>query len=173
LKDDHIILTEYTADNQSAAKFEGQFQTKDPKQPDSKTLLTCDLFTGTWQDLKTNRSLPFYLYMDSGVGDLINNENVNKMIAGFKLAVIKRNKNEVAKYIDYPITVYLPGRKKMVINDPQSFIKHYDQIFTTKLQDIIAKEFTRLLFNKDGLLSLGSGNVWFKSDSGKVTTINP
>ncbi|HEY6375543.1 MAG TPA: hypothetical protein VIX90_08455 [Edaphobacter sp.] len=84
---------------------------------------------------------------------------VHLILTNLQLAVAKHDAAAVAALVHYPIRVKLHG-KPTDINKPQSFIKHYDNIITPDIVDVIAKQkYEDLFVNYQGAM-LGEGEVW-------------
>lgn len=182
LSNNQIVLTEYNTANQPIATFTGAFPEHDPRgifNPHST--LQCEVITGTWKNIKTGETLPFYLsmgYKTSGSLDhmyqyegIENDETINKAAMTFQQAVAKNDKQKIAKMIDFPILISFDHKEKVNIKNQKEFLKYYDRIFIPTYKEAIQNEVPRLLFSRYDGVALGAGLVWFNTE-GKIIALN-
>jgi len=174
-----IHLSELDGSGNESAVFSGEFVTQDPRGKFKSTNLKCEVLIGTWESSKSDIKFPFYLSMSGGVHGKISNryavagatsnDLVHKNAYAFWIAVKENNKEEVAKYISYPIQVNF-NKKDHYIKNAIEFVTNYDSIMPKWKRDAIIKSIPHNMFAKYTGIMLGRGVVWFGPD-GKVINI--
>jgi len=169
-----LSLEERDAADKVVARFDGTFQTTDPRHHIGGKL-ECEVIVGIWQRLDRKQEQPFYLALtDENIGDLYHqyiragiedDERVNRGAQRFQNAVKQADKKAVASLIDYSIKfACLPP-------DPATLIRSYDLIFTPDVRKLIARAIPRAMqATNDGVL-LADGLVYFDG-KGKVIQFN-
>ncbi|TWG91113.1 hypothetical protein L598_006000000090 [Mesorhizobium sp. J18] len=77
-----------------------------------------------------------------------------------KKAVAEHDKQTVASMVDYPFKARING-KAVTIRDAAHFAADYDEVFTNKVRDAVAKQtYENLSANWQGVM-IGDGEVWF------------
>jgi hypothetical protein len=80
----------------------------------------------------------------------------------FTAAVKAGDAATVASLAKYPFEVNVGDKKKVLANEGD-FIKHYGDIFTPAIVDIVTKQsYDTLFVNQDGVM-FGDGQVWLTS----------
>lgn len=147
---------------------------------------TLDKFEGTWTDSLKNMSLPFYFTLSTiNWGDyehrysdvLGSTEEVEGFMKQVKNAILSNDKEWIANHMHYP-TRHVLNKGFTSINNKYQFIKYYNQIFTKKFKDKIKSDLTTNLFDRNGEVMLGSGEIWIGNSTSKknnflITAINP
>lgn len=175
-----IVLDEIDNTGKITARFEGKFLDHDPSGKFGNSKLECEVIVGTWHKIDSTQSLPVYLSLSSSsVGSLTqryavagveDDNSVNRSVYRFWNAVKQGDQKTVASLITYPIKVKVAGQAKH-IPGPDVLIAHYDEIFSVKFREAIAKASPANLFvNAQGIM-LGNGEVWFDA-KGKVIALN-
>jgi hypothetical protein len=90
--------------------------------------------------------------------------------------VARENKEAVAEYIQYPLAVY-NNKGKIIIQNKEELINHYDEIFTAKVKNAFARQkLDNIFVNYKGVM-VGQGEVWFTQSANSkykyvILTIN-
>lgn len=172
-----IALDELDFKKVEVAKFVAAFPAHDTKWGNGKTDLECEVISGSWQKNGADQKLPVHLTL-AGIthgtlarpyGEDIDAELVHKRALQFQNAVKTNDKNVVAASMAYPVGVTLA--KRTTIANAREFLRHYDAIFTPAYKAKVAAGIPRNMFERNGNLMLGSGEVWFQND-GKVIALN-
>lgn len=77
--------------------------------------------------------------------------------------VAQKRKRNVARMVQYPITIHMGVGKQRVIYTPMQFTKQYDRIITEKVASAVKKQTYDTLFARDIGLMIGNGEIWFSS----------
>ena len=104
---------------------------------------------------------------------------VRPFVELLKSVVEKQDKVKLSTLIHYPLRVYSDNeknRKRLVINNPKQFLKHYDFIINKRVKDAILNQSVDDLFcNYQGVM-IDNGEVWFNktrdNDSLYIIAIN-
>jgi hypothetical protein len=89
-------------------------------------------------------------------------------------AVRANDKRQIAGMISYPLLVIRSGRRSR-IQQRNTFLTNYDQIFTAPIRNAILHQSAQCLFGNDRGAMVGNGEVWFTEVQGggmKIITIN-
>jgi hypothetical protein len=95
-------------------------------------------------------------FANAGLGE----KEVLQFFNSFHDAIEKNDKQKVAAMIEYPVTVYSLGRRRIVKNDA-AFIKDYDSIFDPKFREFIIKTKFDDLWSRDQGVATPGGEIWF------------
>ena len=94
--------------------------------------------------------------IDRSVGD---HTRVHTILTQLQRAVAKHDVATVASLVHYPIKVN-PGKRPFLVKNEKAFIKDYDNIITSDIQDAIFKQkYENLFVNSEGAM-IGDGEVW-------------
>jgi hypothetical protein len=104
------------------------------------------------------------------VAGATNDLPVEKNAKTFYNAVLSGNRAEAAKYVSFPCTYFLNG-KRVTAKDSATFLKDYDQVFNAAFIAKISKDVPHHMFaNAQGIM-LADGAVWF-NEQGKARNFN-
>ena len=109
-----------------------------------------------------------------------------KWYAAFKKAVQKNDKQTVAKFVTFPLSVNwgsepdpytgVEGSEHSTDYTLKSFLSNYDRIFSKSLRDYLINAWKSDFWDRDQGICLGNGGVWFDAQGNpptyKVKTIN-
>jgi len=95
-------------------------------------------------------------FANAGLGE----KEVQQFFNSFHDAIEKNHKQKVAAMIEYPVTVYPLGRRRVIKNDA-AFIKDYDSIFDPKFKEFILKTKYEDLWSRDQGVATPGGEIWF------------
>ena len=118
--------------------------------------------------LQTNK------YAVAGITDAAAAE---RFLRALQQAVAKNDRNKVAAFLDYPITVNGAGYR-IALRRPADLLKRYDAVFNRKVKSALASQRAERLFVNDQGVMIGSGEIWFnqmgsgRKASFKITAIN-
>jgi hypothetical protein len=173
----NLELTEFDSTGRPSATFVGAFLESDAGFANGSKL-NCEVIVGMWKS--GERLLDFRLMMDTlsrhGLDHLYrgagaeDDETVNRSAAAFRTAVIKNQRDTVARMINYPITTSVAG-KRTKIPSAAMLLANYDAIFTSTYRVKIEGDVPRLMFARDQGIMLGDGEVWF-DPKGRVIALN-
>lgn len=94
---------------------------------------------------------------------------------GFIEDVMNDNKEAVAARIVYPRVVTVASGS-FEVQDAAGFLTYYDEIFTESFKAQLDQEAEQELFCSDGMISFGTGMVWFFPSSNgsglEISTVN-
>jgi len=155
-----FILYEYDETGKNTGVFKG-------------TMNTVDKIEGTWISADNKTSYPYTLSLKSNLPGVeygkrysvavgtVSDEDVEKFVSKIQGYIINNNKEQIADYITYPITVKING-KATVIKTRAEFIKNYSLIFNSNYKQVISKAYTKYLFaNWQGVMfGEGQYNMW-------------
>ncbi|EHD13618.1 hypothetical protein CIN_18100 [Commensalibacter intestini A911] len=99
--------------------------------------------------------------MDSQLDGLYGTHEIyHHFFDALKDSIIQRHKDQVAAVIRYPLIVQL-NKKQVKIKNKQQFIKHYDQIITPKIEQVVKEQqYVGMLSTYRGM-AFGNGEIWF------------
>lgn len=174
-----VTLEEQDSSGKVPGHFRLRFMETDPELKSDKPL-TVDVLDGDWtgEDGKTTFPVKLRLAhsciaLGSGryvYGDAANDELVEKNVQGFYFAVLRGDKEEVAKYARFPLSFSINNKPRTASNRT-AFLRYYDAIFTKSFVEKIAKGVPHHMFaNWQGIM-LGDGEVWF-DENGKARHFN-
>lgn len=176
-----IFLKEHGAQGRVIATFQLTAAEHDPRFA-SREPLEGEVLTGVWRSADGKRSLPVYLRLKdilTGVHDLRrryagagagSDSEVERNAQAFYFAVLSGHKQKAANYVRYPLLVNFPGGSRTIRNKPE-FLKGFEDIFTHRNVECLAKSIPHDMFaNYQGVM-LGSGLVWF-DETGHAETLN-
>ncbi|MBB6217775.1 hypothetical protein HNQ80_003898 [Anaerosolibacter carboniphilus] len=163
-----IILYEYDETGKKTGIFKG-------------TMNAVDKIEGTWTSTDNKKSYPFILSLKSNLPGVeygkrygvatgtTNDQDVENFVSKIQGYVINDNKEQLAKEIQYPITVKI-NDKATTIQNKDDFIKNYDKIFYPNYKQVMSNAFTKYMFaNWKGIMfGTGSDNIWIN----EVTSTN-
>lgn len=184
--DKTTLLTGYIKGN---AVFLNELGFEKPSFKGNSFTDTLDKFEGIWIDHSRQRTLPFYFKLETICWADYNHKytdlfGTDQEIQGFmklaKTAILKGDKQWLANHVHYP-TRHVLHKGYSTINNKVQFIKYFDEIFTPEFKNKIQYTYTTNLFNKNGEVMLGNGEIWIgnttKSVENKynyiITAINP
>ena len=94
---------------------------------------------------------------------------------GFIEDVMNDNKEAVAARIVYPRVVTVSAGS-FEVQDAAGFLTYYDEIFTESFKTKLDQEAEQELFCSDGMISFGTGMIWFFPSSNgsglEISTVN-
>jgi hypothetical protein len=176
-----VTLEEIGASGKVTAIFTATFPERDPGGPFGDSPLQCEVIRGTWQAVGSDKALPVDLRMESatagslahryqaiGVAD---DEVVHRRAQAFWRAVQHGDKRGAAAQVRYPIDVIVNGQRRRFANAGE-LRAAYDEVFTERFREAIARGLPRNMFVRDQGAMLGDGAVWFGAD-GRVIALNP
>jgi len=174
-----IVLEERDASGKLQGKFTLRFVESDPSRK-SERPLTADVLRGTWSSASGQRSLPVYLALETmggsqcapryAVAGASDDALVERNAQAFYNAVAKGQKTVAAKFVRYPVSFTLNGKRRKAANAAE-FLQYYERIFTPAFVAKIAAGVPHHMFaNAQGIM-IADGAVWF-DESGKVTVLN-
>ena len=106
------------------------------------------------------------------VGGFDDDAAVEKFAVVFKDAVCANNKSTVASLISYPITVYLDGKQKCLINNKDAFVTLFDRIFYPSFKKRIQfAKTTEMFVNWQGVMLGSKGEVWIAAVEGNTPLV--
>jgi hypothetical protein len=117
-------------------------------------------------------------YAAAGLED---DREVEQFFISFKNAVAKRDREQVAAMIAYPIRVRLPSGRRTIIKTRASLIRRYDAIFDAAFRKVIADTNVEDLWARWSGVAMPAGEIWFNGLSKgrhsehyelKITAIN-
>lgn len=175
-----VVLEELDDAGRVAARFEGEFVTRDPKGRYGDSELACEVMMGIWTKAGSADPLSFYLATDGatsgglrhryGAIGVRDDEVVHRGAARFWRAVKAGDRATAAAQVRYPTAVTLDGKVRR-LKGPKDLLAVYDAVFTPKFVAAILDSTPRYMFVRDEGAMLGNGWVWFGAD-GKVTALN-
>lgn len=160
-----IFLTELT-NNKPTGTFKGNVFAD-----------TLDKFEGTWSDSSQKQSQTFFLRLQTitwgdyehRYSDMFGTSNeVEEFMEKVKTAILTDNKEWIANHVHYPTRQVL-DKGFTSINYKQQLIKYFDQVFTKQFKEKIKNAYTTNLFNKNGAVMLGSGEIWVGNTSNSTS----
>lgn len=176
-----VRLEELGAAGKVTAIFTATFPERDPGGPFGDSPLQCEVIRGTWQAVGSDTVLPVDLRLESatagslghryqaiGVAD---DEVVHRRAQAFWRAVRSGDKRGAAAQVRYPIDVVVNGHRRHFANASE-LRAAYDEVFTERFREAIARGLPRNMFVRDQGAMLGDGAVWFGAD-GRVIALNP
>ncbi|HLX13015.1 MAG TPA: hypothetical protein VKS81_09395 [Bacteroidota bacterium] len=165
------------------SRFVGAFPESDPMHRFGNRELSIYEMEGKYFSGNDSAGISFYLKYESGTPSLGNNNwysligvsserEFERNVRQFQDAVIKGDKETVASFMSYPITVGTkPHQKGERIRNSKSFLAAYDRIFTKSYVLKITEADTHHMFvNYQGAM-IGNGEVWF-NEKARVITLN-
>ncbi len=107
------------------------------------------------------------------VAGIDNDILVDDFILNLKKYIKKDSIIEISNMLYYPLNVVL-NKKKIKINDPESFIKKYHNIFNKRVKDAILKQLPADVKAGSKGIMIGTGEIWIKFAEDKIliTSIN-
>lgn len=179
--DRSITIYELGDNNKRTAIIKGQFSETDPQHHfASKAKLESEVIIGTWSRLDGSGILPVYLcsqsdtfadiehrYIDAGVQD---DKALENKVRAFRNAVLSGDKLAVSSMINYPITITLDNKHR-VIDNSDGLLKDFSRIFNARFVRSIKDAVPHNMFARYDGVMLGNGEVWFDAD-GKVKALN-
>lgn len=93
--------------------------------------------------------------------DITNPKAFEATFNNVKALVAKNNKAAVANYVKYPLTVYCPHNKKLVIKNKTDFIRNYSKIFTPKVKKALLNQKVQNTFVNHSGVCVNNGELWF------------
>lgn len=176
-----VVLDELDDTGRVAARFQGEFVTRDPKGRYGDSELACEVIIGLWSKVgSTEPPLSFYLATDGATAGSLrhrygaigvrDDEVVHRGAARFWRGVKAGDRAAVAAQLRYPAAVTLDGRPRR-LKGPKDLLAVYDKVFTKDFVAAILDSTPRYMFVRDEGAMLGNGWVWFGAD-GKVTALN-
>jgi hypothetical protein len=176
-----VRLEEFGASGKVTAIFTATFPERDPGGPFGDSPLQCEVIRGTWQAVGGDKALPVDLRLESatagslthryqaiGVAD---DEVVHRRAQAFWRAVQRGDRRGAAAQVRYPIDVAVNGQRRRFANAGE-LRAAYDEVFTERFRESIARGLPRNMFVRDQGAMLGDGAVWFGAD-GRVIALNP
>lgn len=99
------------------------------------------------------------------LADITNPKAFEATFNKVKALAAKDNKNDnkaaIANYVRYPLTVYYPKNKKLIIKNKAAFIKNYTKIFTPKVKKALLNQKVQDTFVNHSGVCVGDGELWF------------
>jgi hypothetical protein len=176
-----VRLEELDASGKVTATFTATFPERDPGGPYGDSPLQCEVIRGTWQAEGSNKTLPVYLRFESSTAGSIahryraigvaDDAVVHRRAEAFWRAVQRGDKRGATAQVRYPIDVIVNGQKRRFANAGE-LRAAYDEVFTARFREAIARGLPRNMFVRDQGAMLGDGTVWFGAD-GRVIALNP
>jgi hypothetical protein len=174
-----ISLTEKGKGGEIRGTFVMHFAENDPQFKTSEPL-QAEVLVGKWISADGGLSYPVHLKMVQNcplprqtryaVAGARNDEAVEKNVQAFYNAIAAGNPEEAARYVSFPCSYFVSGKRKMIQNSAE-FLKLYAQIFVPKYVSGIAKGTPHNMFANDQGIMLADGRVWFDAD-GKAVHLN-
>jgi len=160
-----IILYEYDSTGKNTGIFKG-------------TMNTVDKIEGTWISADNKSRYPFTLSLKSNIVadeygkryavalSTKSDKDVEEFVSKIQSYVVNDNKQQLAEQIQYPINVKIDG-KVVKIENKDSFIKNYKQIFYSNYKKVISSAFTKYLFvNWKGIMfGENEYNIWINEET--------
>jgi len=176
-----ITLRVFDANGNLSEIFHGEFPKVDPRGSYCGSgELQRDVILGTWENVKTSQSLPFYVRFAHATGGSLQNryqiagalddEVVEKGAQQFLRAVAADDKARVAGMVGFPIWVNIDGQRRQ-LTSPDALIDQYDKVFTPAFKTSLEQAVPHNMFNNWQGIMLRSGEIWF-NDYGTVIAIN-
>jgi hypothetical protein len=134
-----------------------------------------DILTGIFINKNDKVDVNLYLVLSHSIGSTLEKryplvegttEDVENFAKEIKSYIKNDKKEELAKLIQYPISVTIHNANK-TINTPEEFIQSYEDIITDHFKYNIDVSYTRYLFSNDMGVMMGNGDIWFNSLEGK------
>lgn len=174
-----ITLVEKQLNGTPHAIFTLHFAEHDPRYSSTEQLQG-DVLQGIWASSDGSKGLPVSLQMEANcpkpgdrwypiAGDT-NDQTVEQNAKAFYDAVLHGNRADAAKYVSYPCTYVLNG-KRLSSKDPAEFLKQYAQIFSPAFVAGIAKDVPHHMFSNWQGIMIADGDVWFDAQ-GKAKHFN-
>lgn len=176
-----ITLKEYDENGKVQGNFSLRYEEKDPRKHfGGNTKLDKEVLTGKWTSADGSKSYPVYLSATKSYTEMSNDRYavagasdaalVERNAQGFYFAVVKGDRQTVAKFVGYPLIYSHQGSRKTARNQAE-FLLAYDSIFTEKFVAKIADGIPHHMFVKADGIMLGNGEVWF-DNQGKAHILN-
>jgi len=77
-----------------------------------------------------------------------------------KSALIGEQKEQVASFVAYPVSVYA-GEKEIVLKNAKEFLSKYNQVITAKVRSVIQHQNPDDLVKNWRGVMVGDGEMWF------------
>lgn len=157
--DNHTALNHSTSAGESSTESV-QSSTEPTGEPEASTEASSQAATspaeaGSADDSKTNR------FEVAGIQDP---KAFIQMFESLQKTVAQGDKEKVADYILYPLSVHERGNT-LTVKDKTNFLAKYEQIFTPAVQQALVNQETDKLFvNYQGVM-VGSGELWLRRSS--------
>jgi len=137
--------------------------------------------TGIMHNVQTGETLPISMHLEYSVNGIEGVEMyggaggddpavVEKNAQGFYYAVLGDRRDDVAKYVSFPLRC--GGCKKpTLIKNRQQLLQRYSEIFTRKYVAAIAEGIPHHMFSNWRGIMIGNGEVWF-NEKGLAFSLN-
>jgi len=175
-----ITLRAFDASGNLSEIFHGEFPEVDPRGAFGGAELQREVILGTWENVNSSQSLPFYVVHEHSTGGSLQNryqiagtlddEVVEKAAQQFLRAVAADDKARVAGMVAFPIWVDIDGQRRQ-LTSPDALIDQYDKVFTPAFKTSLEQAVPHNMFSNWQGIMLSSGAIWFDAD-GKVIAIN-
>lgn len=175
---DQIVLAEHTPDG-TMAHMKGGLVSD-----------STDHFDGIWEDMEGIKWFPFQLTLRSISGSSYLNrysgflygsdQDVEDFMKRIKSAILKGDKNWIARHLHYPIRVSLNGQEDITLKNKEQLMANFDAVFYPEFKEQIKRFCSCNLFvNYQGAM-LGNGQIWINQTpkstiekySYRITAIN-
>ena len=134
-----------------------------------------DMLEGVFHSKNDGMDADFSLAHAYGLGDSENRDELynflgydTKQVEQFTDKIIQAVQNdkvkELSNLISYPLPVSI-NENKLMINNRQEFIDHYDQIVTSSFKEAICNSFNRYLSGNYMGISLAYGKIYFSKET--------
>jgi hypothetical protein len=153
-----IVLYEYDGAGKNTGVFQGKMN-------------NIDEIEGTWKSGNGQKSYPLTLESSNQPSPtefgkryssavMCIDQDVDNFVNKIQGYIVNDNKEQLAEVVNYPIKVYINGKKTNIPNK-DSFIKNYDGIFYPKFKQVISNTSTEYLFaNFRGIMFGDMGEIW-------------
>jgi hypothetical protein len=176
-----IVLRERGVNGVVSGMFVLRFADRAPRGSVGDVRLDQEVLVGEWTSADGTKQYPVYLRLRGtmrlspgqscyAVAGAMDDALIEHNAQAFYRGVLAGNRKIVARYVTYPVSFFLHGRRRMAANEAE-FMKSYRAIFTKDFVKRIAQDIHHQMFANAKGIMLADGAVWF-DEQGKVRRFN-
>lgn len=141
----------------------------DEAHPDQAGSFFPQTLEGVWTGAE-HRTYPVALTMQHVSMVAEDEPALERNAQAFYFALLQGNKKKAARYVHYPLRVFVDGKK--LARNQSEFLSDYDRIFTADYLACIKKDVPHHMFHRNSDAMIAGGALWFNR-RGYAITVNP